>query len=52
MKISKTKDLLDILIKFQPFSCISPLEKLPKSGVDNVERLYKKLFTVTFGTMY
>ena len=49
---SQTKDLLDILNIFEPFSCISPLEKLPKRGVDNLERLYKKVFTLTFGTMY
>ena len=49
---SKTKDLLDILIKFETLCCISPLEKLPKRGVDNLERLYKKVFTLTFGTMY
>ena len=52
MTMSKTKDLLDILIRFQTLCCISPLEKLTKCGVDNLERLYKKVFTVTFGTMY
>ena len=46
------KGLLDILIKFETLCCISPLEKLSKIGVDNLGRLYKKVFTVTFGTMY
>ena len=43
---------LDILIMFETLCCRGPLEKLLKSGVDNLERLYKKVFTVNFGTMY
>ena len=41
-----------ILINFQTLCCISPLKKLTKSGVDNLERLYKKVVTVTFAIMY
>ena len=52
MWMPKTKDLLDILINFQTLCYISLLEKLLKSGVDNLERLYKKVVTVTFAIMY
>ena len=46
------KNSLDIWIMFESLCCRGPLEKLLKSGVDNLERLYKKVFTVTFGTRY